>query len=176
MDVSLIGLDDMAGHGFHSKGISVEKARHPCVRMCVVLLFVCFVLVLFCFVVLLLLLLLFSLVFTNINSTFCFQIIAVVSVPSNITSLHITKTYLYNFDHLKPRFYIVKLGFTGVQMYTLFLLFLLKNIDCGYSLEPPRRGGSNEYPQSMFWAEIWKTSDCFIWKTNFGGKIFNIFE
>ena len=23
-------------------------------------------------------------------------------------------------------------------------------IDCGYSLEPPRRGGSNEYAQSMF--------------------------
>ena len=32
----------------------------------------------------------------------------------------------------------------------------VQNIDCGYSLEPPRRGGSNEYPQSMFWAEIWK--------------------
>ena len=32
-----------------------------------------------------------------------------------------------------------------------------KNIDCGYSLESPRRGGSNEYPQSMFFcAEIWK--------------------
>ena len=28
--------------------------------------------------------------------------------------------------------------------------FLLKNIDCGYSLEPPRRGGSNKTPQSMF--------------------------
>ena len=25
-----------------------------------------------------------------------------------------------------------------------------QNIDCGYALEPPRRGGSNEYPQSMF--------------------------
>ena len=25
-----------------------------------------------------------------------------------------------------------------------------QNIDCGYSLEPPRRGGSNGYPQSMF--------------------------
>ena len=25
-----------------------------------------------------------------------------------------------------------------------------QNIDCGYSLERPRRGGSNEYPQSMF--------------------------
>ena len=25
-----------------------------------------------------------------------------------------------------------------------------QNIDCGYSLEPPQRGGSNEYPKSMF--------------------------
>ena len=25
-----------------------------------------------------------------------------------------------------------------------------RNIDCGYSLEPPHQGGSNEYPQSMF--------------------------
>ena len=25
-----------------------------------------------------------------------------------------------------------------------------QNIDCGYSLEPRHRGGSNEYPQSMF--------------------------
>ena len=25
-----------------------------------------------------------------------------------------------------------------------------QNIDWGYPLEPPRRGGSNEYPQSMF--------------------------
>ena len=40
-------------------------------------------------------------------------------------------------------------------MYALFFLFLLKNLDYGYSLEPPRRGGSNEYPQSMFWTEIW---------------------
>ena len=31
-----------------------------------------------------------------------------------------------------------------------------QNIDCGYSLEPPRRGGSNKYPQSMFLAEIRK--------------------
>ena len=25
-----------------------------------------------------------------------------------------------------------------------------QNIDCGYSLEQPRRGSSNEYPQPMF--------------------------
>ena len=66
---------------------------------------------------------------------------------------HITKTRLYNFDPLKPHFYIVKLGFTGV--YIIFLISA-QNIDCGFSLELPRRGGSNEYPQSMFWAEIWK--------------------
>ena len=31
-------------------------------------------------------------------------------------------------------------------------IFLIsaQNIDCRYSLEPPRWGGSNEYPQSMF--------------------------
>ena len=31
-----------------------------------------------------------------------------------------------------------------------------QNIDCGYSLELPHRGGSNEYPQSMFLEEIRK--------------------
>ena len=64
---------------------------------------------------------------------------------------YITKTYLYNVDPLKPHFYIVRLGFTGV--YIIFLISA-QNIDCGYSLEPPRRGGSNKYPQSMFCAEI----------------------
>ena len=31
-----------------------------------------------------------------------------------------------------------------------------QNIDCGYSLEPPRRGSYNEYSQPMFLAEIRK--------------------
>ena len=31
-----------------------------------------------------------------------------------------------------------------------------QNIDCGYSLEAPRWGSSNEYQQSMFWVEIRK--------------------
>ena len=70
----------------------------------------------------------------------------------------ITKRCLYNFDPLKPSFYIVKWGLHG---YTLCFLFLLENIDCGYSLEPPHRGDSNEYPKSMFWAEIWKISEFF---------------
>ena len=57
----------------------------------------------------------------------------------------IRKTCPCNEYPLKPHFYIVKLGFEN-----LFSLFLLQNIDYGYSLEPPRQGGSNVYPQSMF--------------------------
>ena len=92
--------------------------------------------------------------------------------------MHIRKTCPCNEYPLKPHFYIVKLGFAGVYLFFLFLLqnidceykeifkvvkyenfplknidiFLIfaQNIDCGYSLEPPRRGGSNVYPQSMF--------------------------
>ena len=36
--------------------------------------------------------------------------------------------------------------------FDIFLIFA-QNTDCGYTLEPPRRGGSNEYPQSMFWSK-----------------------
>ena len=32
----------------------------------------------------------------------------------------------------------------------IFFKFSAQNIDCWYSLEPPRRVGSNEYPQSIF--------------------------
>ena len=37
----------------------------------------------------------------------------------------------------------------------IFLIFA-QNIDCGYSLEPPRRGGSNEYHNLCFQSEIRK--------------------
>ena len=69
----------------------------------------------------------------------CYLLCGYTGLRKQCTFTPITKTCLYNFDPLKPQFYIVKLGFTGV--YIIFL-FLLKNIDCGYSLEPPRRGGS----------------------------------
>ena len=90
-------------------------------------------------------------------------------------NIYITKTYLYNFDPLKPHFYIVKLRFTGV--YIIFLISA-QIVDCGYSLEPPQRVGSNEYQQSMFWAEIWKKNiRIFVWKLSvFGSEMFNIFE
>ena len=94
------------------------------------------------------------------------------------------QTWIYGYPHhenvpiqfwpLKPHLYIVKLRFTGV---CVIFLISAQNIDCGYSLDPPRWGGSNDYPQSMFWAELWKISEFFIWKVSFfGDNIFSIFE
>ena len=42
-----------------------------------------------------------------------------------------------------------------MKIFDIFLIFA-QNRDCGYTLEPPHRGGSNEYPQSMFEAKIRK--------------------
>ena len=46
--------------------------------------------------------------------------------------------------HVRVMYYIAKLGYAGIN---LFFLFLLQNIDCGYSLEPPHRGGSYVFEQ-----------------------------
>ena len=67
---------------------------------------------------------------------------------------------------------IVKLDLQG---YTLFFLFRFKNIDCGYTLQPPLRGSSNDptiYVLSGYMKNIR------IWSENFqfGAEIFNIFE
>ena len=53
---------------------------------------------------------------------------------TTLTEKNITKTCPCNIYPLEPHVYIEKLGFKGVY---LFFLFLLQNIDCGYSLEPP---------------------------------------
>ena len=47
-----------------------------------------------------------------------------VDSPESV-SFPITKTHLYNFDPVKPHFYIVKLGFTGV--YIIFLISAQKH-------------------------------------------------
>ena len=54
--------------------------------------------------------------------------------------LDITKTYLYNFNPLKPHVYIVKLGFTGV-----YIIFLISTQNHRLWVLV-----SNEYPQPMF--------------------------
>ena len=47
---------------------------------------------------------------------------------------------------------VVKMKKIHWKNFDIFLIFA-QNLDCGYTLEPPRRGGSNEYPQSMFWSK-----------------------
>ena len=60
-------------------------------------------------------------------------------------TVFITKTRLFkyteNFTTKKNENFQIKNSY-------IFLISAQKK-DCGYSLEPPRRGGSNEYPQSM---------------------------
>ena len=109
---------------------------------------------------------------TRISSKFLFNHLS--GEYYEIKPIHehcIMKTRLYYFDPLKPHFNIAKLGFTGVYI-IFFYLFLLKNVDCGYSIEPPR---PIKYPQSMFCAEILKISDFYRKILLFSGKIFNTF-
>ena len=54
-------------------------------------------------------------------------------------------------------FKIVKIKKKIIGNFDIFIIFA-QNIDCGYTLEPPWRGGSNEYPQSMFWSKNKKNS------------------
>ena len=76
----------------------------------------------------------------------------------------ITKTWLYNFDPLKPHFCIVKLRFIGVCI--IFLNSAHKHRLWALVKTASSRG-SNEYQLFMFLAEIWKISEFFIWNFHF---------
>ena len=72
---------------------------------------------------------------------------------------HIAGCYLQHYEN-KPiqiywKFYHQKMKIFSWKI-LIFFHISAHNIDCWYSLEPPHRGGSNKYPQSMFWAEIRK--------------------
>ena len=74
-----------------------------------------------------------------------------------VERLIMRKTCPCNIYPLEPHFYTAKLRYVGVYLFVLFLLqnikcgyslepphrVLLQNIKCRYSLQPPRRGGSN---------------------------------
>ena len=66
-------------------------------------------------------------------------------------SILIAKTCPYNIQRILQ---VVKIKNFQLKMFDTFIF--AQNIDCGCTLEPPRRGGSNEYPQSMFWSKIRK--------------------
>ena len=60
--------------------------------------------------------------------------------------VHITKTRLFKYIE---NFISKNWKFQKKKNSDIFHISA-QNIDFGYSLEPPRWGGSNEYPQSMF--------------------------
>ena len=71
---------------------------------------------------------------------------------------NIIKTYLHNFCPLKPHFYIVKLGFTGVYIIVLFLL-------------------KNQSTHNLCFEQKYENYHNFYLKAfSFGGEIFNTFE
>ena len=59
--------------------------------------------------------------------------------------IYITKTRL--FDYIEN--FTTKKGNFSIKKSDIFHI-PAQNIDCGYSLKPPLRGGSNQYPQSVF--------------------------
>ena len=61
-----------------------------------------------------------------------------------------TKTRLF----IDRKFHLQKLKIFRLKKPDIFHISA-QNTYCEYSLEPPR-GGSNEYPHSIFWAEIRK--------------------
>ena len=65
-----------------------------------------------------------------------------------ITEIHYENTPMQYTENIL----VVKMKiFPGKNL--IFFFIFAQNIDCGYTLEPPRRGGSNEYTQSMFWSK-----------------------
>ena len=68
-------------------------------------------------------------------------------------SVNITKTCLFkyteNFTSIKKK---------NQKKYSDNFHISAQNIDCGYSLEPPQRGDSNKYSQSMFLSRNKKNS------------------
>ena len=76
---------------------------------------------------------------------------------SNVSQSTILRNYSNHYENMPMQYTEIFFSdlkienFIGIFFY-IFLIFA-QNIDFGYTLEPPRRGGSNEYPQSMFWSK-----------------------
>ena len=62
------------------------------------------------------------------------------------SAVHNTKTQLFKYTEN----FTTKKNENFQKKILIFFHISAQNIDYGYSLEPPRRGGSYEYPQSMF--------------------------
>ena len=64
-------------------------------------------------------------------------------IRKRITLRKHARTIYDNFTAVKMTIFRWKIVF-------VFFLIFAQNTDCGYTLEPPQRGVSNEYPQWVF--------------------------
>ena len=88
--------------------------------------------------------------------------------------VNITKTCLYNFDPLKPHFYIVKLGFTGVNI--IFLISAQKH-RLWLLVRTASARRFYRVPTIFVLRKNMKNIRIFVWKLSvFGSEIINIFE
>ena len=69
-----------------------------------------------------------------------------VAGSTHAAQQHITKTCLFKYIEILPPKNEKK---KKQKKKTDIFHISAQNIDCWYSLEPPHRGGSNEYPQSL---------------------------
>ena len=82
----------------------------------------------------------------------CFRVVKDIPVQDTITrKSHYENTPI----QIYRKFHLQKTKNFQIKNSNIFHISA-QNIDCGYSLEPPQRGGSNEYHNRCFWAEIRK--------------------
>ena len=93
--------------------------------------------------------------FTTFNNMPQYNImLALISQHAKVARLQISCTGGKHYENtlLQYTFFGCKNENFHWKNFDIFFIFA-QNIDFGYMLEPPRRGGSNEYPQSMFWSK-----------------------
>ena len=91
------------------------------------------------------------------------NVIALHSVGSQISKLSLHGRQWFRLEHYEntpiqimyiENFMIIKGKFSDKMFYIFHIS--AQNRNCWYSSEPPRRGGSNEHPQSMFFGKVRK--------------------
>ena len=97
----------------------------------------------------------------NWKPIFLYKVVC-LGMPQIQCDLEICVTFPYSsnfpihYENLPMQYteiiFALKIENFQLKTFDIFLIFA-QNIDCGYTLEPPHRGGSNEYPQSMFWSK-----------------------
>ena len=85
---------------------------------------------------------------------------ATVNEPSVFESLQFSSLRKHAYSN------ILKISPLKTESFQVFFHISAQNMDCGFSLKPPHRGSSNEYPQSIFLSRN-KKNNVYPWKPQF---------